>query len=295
MKRLALFVLLGVSSHFAYAACPAFESLKTALNQQDWQQSAALLPSIETSCNSHENTSAKNFYADVLAKAANNLLNEQKIEPAEALLNKAPTVTWAVLSVRGDIAAERKQWLEASQFYGQAYDLLGDIKAKNSDEQQRLNQQRQQLADLAEDAQLLYGKIDSTKNRDGLPQGIRLVDRGFAPAQAVLPVHFDTNASTLNNDGLASASVMANFLKDKTNTSSVKVIGFADPRGTEAHNQTLSEQRAQTVADYLKRQGVNVTIETLGKGETEPPKTNFHKLTEAEKLKRWRRVELEVK
>ena len=41
---------------------------------------------------------------------------------------------------------------------------------------------------------------------------------------------------------------------------SVKVYGYASPEGTSEFNQKLSDRRAETVAEYLRNNGVNVTI-----------------------------------
>jgi OOP family OmpA-OmpF porin len=45
------------------------------------------------------------------------------------------------------------------------------------------------------------------------------------------------------------------------------VIGYADGIGSEESNQDLSERRAVAVAAYLSSRGVDLPIETLGKGE----------------------------
>lgn len=50
----------------------------------------------------------------------------------------------------------------------------------------------------------------------------------------------------------------------------IDVLGHTSSEGTDAFNQTLSEQRARSVADYLRTQGVqSARIETQGYGETQ--------------------------
>ena len=285
---ITIFTLL-LNHAYASDCTVLFSKLQNTVDTKNWQKTDEIINQIDTTCSQQETRNAKVFYADVLAKTANDFLGNKQTQEAADLLNKAPIVTWAVSAVRGDLATQQKHWLEATQFYGQAYDLLSDSRTPTDQER------RKNIAQLAEDAQLMYGKIDSTKNRDGLPQGIRLVDRGFGVQSSQLPVHFDTNSSTLNKDGLTAVDEMAAFLKSQTNLNKVKIIGFADQRGSAEHNQYLSEQRAQTVASYLQQNNINIAIEILGKGETEPPKTNLQGLTDAEKLERWRRVELQVK
>lgn len=71
----------------------------------------------------------------------------------------------------------------------------------------------------------------------------------------------------------------------------IDVLGHTDSVGSDAYNQTLSEQRAQSVANYLAARGVNrARIATRGYGETMPIADN---MTEAGRSAN-RRVEIKV-
>jgi outer membrane protein OmpA-like peptidoglycan-associated protein len=73
--------------------------------------------------------------------------------------------------------------------------------------------------------------------------------------------------------------------------SSIKVVGHTDNVGTDAYNQTLSERRANSVADYLLSQGVAPNkVSSEGKGESEPVAEND---TEEGRAKN-RRVDLHI-
>ncbi len=50
----------------------------------------------------------------------------------------------------------------------------------------------------------------------------------------------------------------------------IRVVGHTDRLGSEAYNQKLSEERAKTVADYLRGKGLQGQIETQGMGPTVP-------------------------
>lgn len=81
------------------------------------------------------------------------------------------------------------------------------------------------------------------------------------------------------------------------NVDLVMVTGHADRIGTQQYNQRLSDQRAETVAAYLKANGVS-HIETLGVGKTQPVKACGDKLPHArlvECLAPNRRVVVEIK
>lgn len=63
----------------------------------------------------------------------------------------------------------------------------------------------------------------------------------------------------------------------KYNDSGQKIVieGHTDSVGSDSYNQELSRQRAQAVADFLARNGVNRSIlDTVGRGETQPLATN---------------------
>lgn len=55
----------------------------------------------------------------------------------------------------------------------------------------------------------------------------------------------------------------------------VDVVGHTDSTGSDTYNQQLSEQRAQSVANYLRSRGVTpARIAAYGLGETQPIATN---------------------
>ena len=68
-------------------------------------------------------------------------------------------------------------------------------------------------------------------------------------------------------------------------------MGHTDSVGSEAFNQTLSEQRAATVANYLTGRGVqSARLATKGYGESQPKASNTTEEGRAEN----RRVEIRL-
>jgi peptidoglycan-associated lipoprotein len=78
---------------------------------------------------------------------------------------------------------------------------------------------------------------------------------------------FDTSGlDQAAKDTLAKDGECIKSVKDR----GVLIVGHTDPRGTEEYNVALSEQRAQTVADYLARLGIDpARLNNVPKGETE--------------------------
>jgi outer membrane protein OmpA-like peptidoglycan-associated protein len=83
-------------------------------------------------------------------------------------------------------------------------------------------------------------------------------------------VMFDYNSSDIKPGGLAEISRVATVLNNYPQTT-IRVEGHTDAAGSEAYNQTLSEQRANSVRDALIQQNVDSgRITAIGFGETMP-------------------------
>ena len=88
-----------------------------------------------------------------------------------------------------------------------------------------------------------------------------------APAlETVFYFAFDQSALTPETRALLTAHAVA--LKAKPR--SIRLEGHADERGTREYNIALGERRALAVRDYLRSEGVNVSIEVVSYGEERP-------------------------
>jgi len=103
-------------------------------------------------------------------------------------------------------------------------------------------------------------------------------------------VTFDVASYNLKPEFRATLDKVADSLKQYPN-SLIDVYGHTDSTGSDAYNQTLSENRARTVANYLQMQGVSPSrIRSQGYGETMPVADN---MTEEGRRKN-RRVEIKI-
>ena len=81
---------------------------------------------------------------------------------------------------------------------------------------------------------------------------------------------FKTNSAELQPEAKANIEKLGAILK-KYDDTNILVEGHTDSTGSEAYNQTLSEKRAQSVAQYAENQGVAVTrFTTKGYGKSQP-------------------------
>lgn len=116
----------------------------------------------------------------------------------------------------------------------------------------------------------------------------KLIETGTFSTNEIL---FDTNKASIKASSAAVLAELGQVLKDNPKVK-VSIIGHTDSDGNEADNQKLSEQRAESVKNYLS---VNFNIDksrmtAQGKGETDPVSKN----TSEEGKKQNRRVEFKV-
>jgi outer membrane protein OmpA-like peptidoglycan-associated protein len=97
-------------------------------------------------------------------------------------------------------------------------------------------------------------------------------DRGMV--MTLSDVLFDTGKATLKPGAGRDLDRLAQALKDNPNTR-VKIEGFTDSVGSDAYNQSLSERRAEAVADALRMRGVPADrLQAEGLGKEFPVATN---------------------
>ncbi len=101
---------------------------------------------------------------------------------------------------------------------------------------------------------------------------------------------FASDSAAVNSGLRSDLLTVARSLQDYPQ-STVQVVGHTDNTGSAAHNQDLSERRANAVADVLMQGGVDFgRISTFGRGEDQPVASN---LTEEGKAQN-RRVEIVI-
>lgn len=87
-------------------------------------------------------------------------------------------------------------------------------------------------------------------------------------------VTFDTNQADVRSGFYQTLDAVAIVFK-KYNKNSITITGYTDNVGGDAYNQSLSEQRARSVGNYLISQGVPANrIFTNGMGKRNPMASN---------------------
>lgn len=84
-------------------------------------------------------------------------------------------------------------------------------------------------------------------------------------------VSFATGSAALTHEGKQTLDQLASELGDFSPiTTALNIVGHTSKTGSAAINQSLSQQRAQVVADYLKSRGVDLQIAVQGMGFNQP-------------------------
>ncbi len=117
-----------------------------------------------------------------------------------------------------------------------------------------------------------YMDTQEAKLRKQLRQTGVKVERDGDNINLIMPgnITFSTASSSLKVDFYEVLDSVALVLEEFEKTI-IAVAGYTDSRGSDSYNQNLSEQRANSVASYLKGKKVNpVRFEVIGFGERNP-------------------------
>jgi outer membrane protein OmpA-like peptidoglycan-associated protein len=95
--------------------------------------------------------------------------------------------------------------------------------------------------------------------------------RGITLRIVPVPITFDYAKTNFTSVGEQAARELVTAIKEQ-GVSKITLIGHTDVRGSAETNMKLSEERALAVAGFLRRNGIEASIDTVGKGATEPMK-----------------------
>ncbi len=88
-------------------------------------------------------------------------------------------------------------------------------------------------------------------------------------------VLFATGEHVLQQAAMRRLEQVAEMIDDLDPDAELRVVGHTDSRGEASMNMTLSRQRAQSVADYLIRQGIDASrVSVEARGESQPIASN---------------------
>lgn len=191
---------------------------------------------------------------------------------------EAPEVLWQASATMGEVRFGERRFVDAAVAYDRAIEIVKNETltpvAPSKFEIESLFERSAQARLLAatganiNDGQKYVRAVRD--HRDGTLGGFysRSV-RGIVPRALPVPITFEYSKTSFTPVGQEAARELAVALKEQR-PGSMTLIGHTDVRGSPEFNLTLSRERAQVVADFLRQAGVDIKLETVGKGSNEP-------------------------
>ncbi|QIO55406.1 DUF4384 domain-containing protein [Rhizobium leguminosarum] len=258
------------------------DKLNTAVAAKDIGAAAAEADAIAVSadCGQFQVNAQRRVAALRLSAAQEMMAANQPVADYEPLLVAAdsPQVLWQASATLGEIYFSARRFADAAADYQQAIEIIKNEtrtpKAPPaetiSDLIQRAAQARILAANPTNDNPEGSFVPAEKDHRSGVLGGIYSENvRGIVPVSIPVPITFDFNKSSFTSIGTEAAEELLEALKEQK-PGRIILIGHTDRRGGDDYNQKLSERRAQAVADFLKSNGLDATIDAEGRGASEP-------------------------
>lgn len=168
----AAFLLTAGSPVQAAACSTAIEKLSQSYSAAPPAEIIEALGVVESEsdCSSDVVGDAKRQVSAVIAQRAQRAMQAENLGEADRILRLAPSLHWAVLALRGDIAAKQGNRSEAAGFYNTAIDTLSDPALTQQDP--RLVPVARKLAKVAQENMMLAGTSESALKRGGQASGV---------------------------------------------------------------------------------------------------------------------------
>jgi outer membrane protein OmpA-like peptidoglycan-associated protein len=196
------------------------------------------------------------------AKKALDQANESLKSGDRELVDDKASLALSKTALAESVARTQQATTERDASLKELHITRDEMLSKTQDE---LNRERQARA--AAESQL-------EQNRKDLEQFARVQDAARGTVITLSgSVLFESGKAELLPGAEDQLARVANYLKSSPRP--VLIEGYTDSRGSASKNQSLSEQRARAVSDYLVSQGVPADrIRTEGKGSSSPIASN---------------------
>lgn len=271
MPALAIGAAVYLGAAGAAQACDGYPAAQAALAADDMARLSEAHASMVQDVSCGQLTP---FVGRVLAaKRQDHIMNDPSLSPseqAEALEAALETgQPWQVLAARGYLAFEQKDYDTAKKFLTEA---LVDASSLTSFDRHAgmapTTEQRDHLVARHEEALLLSQSMDGARSRGACFIRAR---SAFTVAPAAVPIRFDTDSAEIKGDAAQDAKALLECLSE-TEIAGLVLVGHTDERGDAAYNDRLSLDRAMSVRDWLRANGLpaHIDIEVEGAGEREP-------------------------
>ncbi len=292
------------SAHAAVACQPLIEDLNRAIDDGRETDAQRLVDRLSTSaeCGQIQVAAQRRLAALRLGAAQLLMARGRPAADFERLLASAesPEVLWQAGATMGGVRFGERRFADAAQAYDRALEIvknetLTPIVPSKFEIESLFQRSAQARLLAASGANLNDGEkfVRAARDqRDGKLGGFysRSV-RGIVPRALPVPITFEFGKLTFTEVGREAARELVLALQEQR-PGKISLIGHTDVRGSAEFNLKLSRERAQVVADFLRENGLNIELSTLGKGANEPmPLSDASGLTQDDIYALNRRVE----
>jgi outer membrane protein OmpA-like peptidoglycan-associated protein len=190
---------------------------------------------------------------------------------------EAPEVLWEASATVGEVRFGERRFADAAQAFDRAIEI---IKNETLTPAAPSKFDIESLITRSAQARLLAANIGpngvgkhvrtALDQRDGTIGGFysRSV-RGITPRALPVPITFEYGKIDFTPVGQEAARELITVLKEQR-PAKISLTGHTDVRGSAEFNLKLSRERADAVASYLRQNGVEIVVDTAGKGSNEP-------------------------
>ena len=191
-------------------------------------------------------------------------------------------VLWQASATMGEVRFGERRFVDAAMAFDRAIEI---VKNETRTPAAPSKFEIEGLVDRAGQARLLAANLASANEnggfvktardqRDGRLGGIYSPSvRGIIPRAIPVPITFDYAKTSFTSVGKEAAQELLSAIKEQR-PDHIKLVGHTDVRGSAETNMSLSNARAEAVAAFLRENGVDASVETVGKGANEPIKLN---------------------
>jgi outer membrane protein OmpA-like peptidoglycan-associated protein len=191
-------------------------------------------------------------------------------------------VLWQASATMGEVRFGERRFVDAAMAFDRAIEI---VKNETRTPSAPSKFEIEGLVDRAGQARLLAANLASVSEnggfvrtardqRDGRLGGIYSPSvRGVIPRAIPVPITFDYAKTSFTSVGKEAAQELLSAIKEQ-HPDRITLVGHTDVRGSAETNMTLSNGRAEAVAAFLRENGIDASVETVGKGANEPIKLN---------------------
>ncbi|WP_181699755.1 DUF4384 domain-containing protein [Chthonobacter albigriseus] len=258
-------------------------ALNAAVGARDVATAAAKSDAIATdaACGAFQ-IPAQRRLAALRLSTAQELMAADGAEPGDylAILEAAerPQVLWQASATLGQVYFSARRFAEAAAAYERAIEI---IKNETRTPKAPPEADIQSVIDRAAQARILAANPTSDKptgelvkagrdHRSGMVGGVySQTVRGITPKTVPVPITFEFDKASFTPIGQEAAAELLDVIREQQ-PERIVLVGHTDRKGGDAYNRALSAKRAAAVAEYLRANGIEVDIETEGKGFSEP-------------------------